>query len=66
MLDQNRQIRLDGTPDHGITDIQILVGEQIAEIDDLTPFWDRCEQLWILLCDHPQGFTDDDELTLDG
>lgn len=66
MLEQNRQIGLDRTPDHGITDIQILVGEQISEINDLSPFWDRGKELWISLCDHLQGFPDDDEFTLDG
>ena len=43
VVDQNWQIRLDGTPDHLNTHIQILVGEQVAEVDDLSPFWDRRE-----------------------
>jgi hypothetical protein len=31
----------------------------------LSPFGNRGKQLWILLRDQLQGFTDDDELTLD-
>ena len=31
---------LDGAPDHTIADVQILVGEEIAEVDDLPPLGD--------------------------
>lgn len=66
MVDQNRQIRLDCTPNHLNIHIQIFVGEQVAEVNNLPTFRDRLKQLWIPLRDQFQGFADDDELTLNG
>jgi hypothetical protein len=31
MLDEHRQIRLDRTPDHTVSHVQVLVGEEVAE-----------------------------------
>lgn len=43
MLNEHRQIRLDRTPDHTVAHVQVLVGEQVAEVDDLAPLRDRGE-----------------------
>jgi len=46
-----------------MADLQILMGEQITEVNDLSRFGDRSEQVRIALRDHPEGLADDDELT---
>jgi len=56
VVDQNRQIRLDCTPNHLNIHIQIFVGEQVAEVNNLPTFRDRLKQLWIPLRDQFQGF----------
>lgn len=64
LLNEKWKISLDGTPDDAIAHIEVVVGEQVAEDDDLAALRDLFEQLWSSLGDHPECFTDDDERAL--
>lgn len=65
MLYEHRQISLDRTPNHTVAHFQILVGQKIAEVDDLPALRDCGKELGISLGDHLECFSDDDEFTLD-
>ena len=64
VLGKQGKVRLNASPDNTITHAGILVGEQVAEINDLAGFGDAVEQVWGLLENHPERFADDDELSL--
>jgi hypothetical protein len=49
LLNQRRQVVLDDTPDELVADVDVLVGELVAETDDLCCLLDLSEQDLITL-----------------
>ena len=61
LIDQRRQMGLDETPDKLVVDGDVLVGELVAEADDLWCLLDLAEQGLITLRELREHVTDDDD-----
>ena len=64
MLNEDRQICLNGAPDNAITHAQVPMGEQVMKVDDPSPFRNGRKQPRIPLGNHFQSLANGDEFPL--